>query len=92
MSLPCASAGTRLSSRKPQRAIVVERIGSMSAADRESTDEAGFMRAGIVESEAVGLLVDDVARLMTDGRFLVLGYAELPPPSPRLPREIGRGT
>jgi hypothetical protein len=51
----------------------------MPASLRSETQEAGFPRAGIVRIDDVGLLVDDVSRLLVDGRFMVLGLATLPP-------------
>jgi hypothetical protein len=65
------------------RTDALQRVVSTAAGLREQLDQAGFVRGGIVEVEGVGLLVGDVARLLVDGSFLVLGFAELPGPKPR---------
>ena len=56
-------------------------IHRLSDEDRERLGAAGFPRAAPVEIDGVGLLVDDMVRLLIDGRFLVLAFAELPPRS-----------
>jgi hypothetical protein len=54
-----------------------ERIHPVSDADRRMLDTVGFPRAGVVVIDGVGLLVDDVPRLLLAGSFLVLGYADV---------------
>src|SRR5688572_18223067 len=58
-----------------------ERIHPVSDADRRVLDTAGFPRAGVVLIDGVGLLVDDVPRLLLAGSFLVLGYADVAVPT-----------
>lgn len=67
----------------------VERVHPLRPEDRAATDAAGFPRASAVRVEGVGLLVADVARLLVDGRFMVLGFVDLPAPAPQ-PRSPNR--
>jgi len=63
------------------QAKAIRGVYGMSKDLRHETERAGFPRAAIVDIDGCGLLVDDMTRLLIDGRFMVLALAALPAPT-----------